>query len=166
MDPRQMQNYGPMTPPGYPGGMQTNTNSYSQTGYPSLSQQMGNQNQNTMSGAIGNVYGGQVAMMPGRMVDDESDIVAQEVPMDGRIAAFPRRDLTVVYLKQWNNRGTIDTLPYVLDKKQNNQESSNDEFRTEILSRLDRLEALIKGPKNTSSRKKPTQNASEEEESE
>lgn len=162
MDPRQMQNYGPMTPPGYPGGMQTNSNSYSQTNnYPSLSQQMGNQNMSSSS-----VYGSQVPIMPGRMVEDESEIVAQEVPMDGRIAAFPRRDLTVVYLKQWNNRGTIDTLPYVLDKKQSNRESSNDEFRTEILSRLDRLEALIKGPKSTSSKKKPPQNTSEEEESE
>lgn len=162
MDPRQMQNYGPMTPPGYPGGMQTNSNSYSQTtNYPSLSQQMGNQNMSSSS-----VYGSQVPIMPGRMVEDESEIVAQEVPMDGRIAAFPRRDLTVVYLKQWNNRGTIDTLPYVLDKKQNKQESSDEEFRTEIFSRLDRLEALIKRPKSPSHKKPTTQNTSEEEESE
>lgn len=157
MDPRQMQNYGPpMTPPGYPGG-QMGSNSFSQSNqYPSIAQ-AGNQNNMSVGSSDG-----RIPFTPGRFVGSEDEIVAREVPMDGCPAVFPQRDLSCVYLKQWNNRGTIDTVRYILDKKPE-ATVTNDSSYGEILNRLDRLEELLTAqPKAATSRSK-TKNRTEEE---
>lgn len=158
MDPRQMQNYGPpMTPPGYPGG-QMGSNSFSQSNqYPSISQ-AGNPSANAMPGGMD----GKIPFTPGRFVGSEDEIVAREVPMDGCPAVFPQRDLSCVYLKQWNNRGTIDTVRYILDKKPEVTATNNSSYG-EILNRLDRLEELLTAqPKAATSRSK-AKNRTEEE---
>lgn len=158
MDPRQMQNYGPpMTPPGYPGG-QMGSNSFSQSNqYPSIVN-AGNQ---STQGYTGN-GDGRIPFTPGRFVGSEDEIVAREVPMDGCPAVFPQRDLSCVYLKQWNNRGTIDTVRYILDKKPE-VTAANDSSYGEILNRLDRLEELLTTqPKATTSRSKSKAKTEEE----
>lgn len=156
MDPRQsMQNFGTMTPPGYPGG-QSAPNSYSQpNGYPSLSQ-VGNQNQNNMGFGSGTASCN-MQYTPGRFVMSEDEIVPREVPMDGCPAVFPQKDLSCVYLKQWNNRGTIDTVRYILEKKPDAEKTASEAFHEEVLGRLTRLEELMTKTKNTSgrSRNKP-----------
>lgn len=157
MDPRQqMQNYGPMTPPGYPGGTSA-SNSYSQSnGYPSLAQ-VGPQNQNTMGYGPGTTSCN-MQYMPGRFVTSEDEIVAREVPMDGCPAVFPQKDLSCVYLKQWNNRGTIDTVRYILEKKPDTEKAASNEFHEEVLNRLTRLEELMTKPKGTSTGSGRTKN--------
>ncbi len=49
----------------------------------------------------------------GKFVTNEMDVKPNDVPLDGRIAAFPQQDLSCVYLKSWNSRGTIDSVKYV-----------------------------------------------------
>ncbi len=49
----------------------------------------------------------------GKFVANEMDVKPNDVPMDGKIAAFPQQDLSCVYLKSWNSRGTIDSVKYI-----------------------------------------------------
>lgn len=55
----------------------------------------------------------------GRVVQAVENINANEVPMDGSMAFFPKQDLTEIYAKSWNADGTIRTLifkPILNDK--------------------------------------------------
>lgn len=49
----------------------------------------------------------------GKIVMNEMDVKPNDVPLDGKIAAFPQQDLSCVYLKSWNSKGTIDSVKYV-----------------------------------------------------
>lgn len=51
--------------------------------------------------------------LSGRIVNNESEIMASEVPMDGSFAIFPKRDQSAVIIKKWNSNGTIATAEYV-----------------------------------------------------
>lgn len=53
----------------------------------------------------------------GKMIAELSQITANDVPMDGSVAFFPKQDLSEVYAKSWNADGTIRTVTYkpVLD---------------------------------------------------
>ena len=54
----------------------------------------------------------QVAGINGRIVQAVENINANEVPMDGSMAFFPKQDLTEIYAKSWNADGTIRTLTF------------------------------------------------------
>ena len=53
----------------------------------------------------------------GKIIAEMSQITANDVPMDGSVAFFPKQDLSEVYAKSWNADGTIRTVTYkpVLD---------------------------------------------------
>lgn len=53
----------------------------------------------------------------GKMIAELNQITANDVPMDGSVAFFPKQDLSEVYAKSWNADGTIRTVTYkpVLD---------------------------------------------------
>lgn len=53
----------------------------------------------------------------GKMIAEINQITANDVPMDGSVAFFPKQDLSEVYAKSWNADGTIRTVTYkpVLD---------------------------------------------------
>jgi hypothetical protein len=53
----------------------------------------------------------------GKIIAELSQITANDVPMDGSVAFFPKQDLSEVYAKSWNADGTIRTVTYkpVLD---------------------------------------------------
>lgn len=53
----------------------------------------------------------------GKMITELNQITANDVPMDGSVAFFPKQDLSEVYAKSWNADGTIRTVTYkpVLD---------------------------------------------------
>lgn len=55
----------------------------------------------------------------GKIIADMNQITANDVPMDGRVAFFPKQDLSEVYAKSWNADGTIRTVTYkpVLDNE-------------------------------------------------
>lgn len=48
----------------------------------------------------------------GRVIQTVENINANEVPMDGSMAFFPKQDLTEIYVKGWNADGTIKTIVY------------------------------------------------------
>lgn len=48
----------------------------------------------------------------GRMVTAVEQIAANDVPMDGSVAFFPKQDLTEIYAKQWGADGSIKTVVY------------------------------------------------------
>lgn len=54
----------------------------------------------------------QIAGINGRIVQAVENINANEVPMDGSVAFFPKQDLTEIYAKSWNADGTIRTLTF------------------------------------------------------
>lgn len=62
--------------------------------------------------------------LPGCYVDSEDDIVPRDVPMDGSISFFPSKDLSKIYIRQWNKVGDLEHLTYVLQQPmQGSQES-------------------------------------------
>lgn len=48
----------------------------------------------------------------GRVVQSVENINANEVPMDGSMAFFPKQDMSEIYVKGWNANGTIKTTVY------------------------------------------------------
>lgn len=68
----------------------------------------------------------------GKVVQTVENITANDVPMDGSIALFPRQDMTEIYAKAWQSDGTIRTVVYkaVLEQQPNNttQEMKNVEY--------------------------------------
>lgn len=84
----------------------------------------------------------------GRTVQSVEQITANEVPMDGSLAFFPRHDMTEIYAKQWNADGTIKTVIYrpVIDNavnsqgnNQNQQITIPDEVTKVFMDRFDEL---------------------------
>lgn len=54
----------------------------------------------------------QTAGINGRVVQTVENINANEVPMDGSMAFFPKQDLSEIYVKGWNANGRIKTIVY------------------------------------------------------
>lgn len=54
----------------------------------------------------------QIAGINGRIVQAVENINANEVPMDGSMAFFPKQDMSEIYAKSWNADGTIRTLTF------------------------------------------------------
>ena len=84
----------------------------------------------------------------GRTVQSVEQLTANEVPMDGSLAFFPRQDMTEIYAKQWNADGTIKTVIYrpVIDNavnsqgnNQNQQITIPDEVTKVFMDRFDEL---------------------------
>lgn len=48
----------------------------------------------------------------GKMVDTVEQITANDVPMDGSVAIFPKKDMSEIYLKSWTPNGTIATVVF------------------------------------------------------
>ena len=103
----------------------------------------------------------------GRLVPSVESINPSEVPMDGSVSVFIKNDYSEVYLKSWNQNGTINTVTYkppVMEEKPDDTslvtlESINDyvkDLKQEMLERFDRLE------KSSSSVKQNVKNKQED----
>lgn len=79
----------------------------------------------------------------GRVVPAESDILPNEVVMDGTVSFFPLQDGSKVIGKQWNSDGTIKT--YVFELHNDSPDIDSDELGMDetILSRLDAIEEKL-----------------------
>lgn len=86
----------------------------------------------------------------GRMVNDESEIIAQEVPMDGTVSFFPKSDYSCIYAKIWNADYGISTFKFILeeetvvDKKTEKVDSNELE---EVHKKLDEILDSLRKPK-------------------
>lgn len=99
----------------------------------------------------------------GRMVGNVSEIVPNEVPMDGSVSFFPQSDYSCIYAKKWNTDGTIQTVKFVpaVDTDKAQQTSMDDirQFNTDLANdisnisdRLEKIEKLLT-PRTTRSSK-------------
>lgn len=120
----------------------------------------------------------------GRVVAAVENINANEVPMDGSVAFFPKQDLSEIYVKGWNADGTIKTVLYTphIEPKDNqvinsipnaeNLKIDLSEKATEgIMNKLDELFGKIEQledrfDKTLSSQKKSSRTQSKESEKE
>lgn len=58
------------------------------------------------------VYAPQGIQMYGKIVQNVESITANDVPMDGSVAYFPKQDMTEIYAKSWGADGKIRTRIY------------------------------------------------------
>lgn len=90
---------------------------YSQqyTGYPQYLQQMQAaryQPQEQTPVQMPGAYQQQPVGINGRIVQSVENINANEVPMDGSMAFFPKQDMSEIYVKAWDANGLIKTIVY------------------------------------------------------
>ena len=103
----------------------------------------------------------------GKIIAEMSQITANDVPMDGSVAFFPKQDLSEVYAKSWNADGTIRTVTYkpVLDNAPKNVPTDTEKLKCdlsdeatqgimdkfeEISDRLGQLEKSLQSQRKTS----------------
>lgn len=103
----------------------------------------------------------------GKIISEMSQITANDVPMDGSVAFFPKQDLSEVYAKSWNADGTIRTVTYkpVLDNEPKNVPTDTEKLKCdlsdeatqgimdkfeEISDRLGQLEKSLQSQRKTS----------------
>lgn len=79
----------------------------------------------------------------GRMVGAPSEIVPNEVPMDGSVAFFPTSDGSAIFAKAWNPNGTISTVQYV--PTGNDQLEEAGPTLVDVMSSIDDLRSMIGG---------------------
>lgn len=161
----QMNPYQTMYQPAYP------QNNFYQPRY--MQPQMSEQQMPTMQQQ--QIQQAQKCGLPGRCVNDEKDIIANEVPMDGGCAIFPKNDFSELYVKTWNNNGTISTIVFKPDLNENTNKLSNSngklkfdlsddarkaikEYTDTLFEKMEELEAKIdKSQSKTSVRSKANQ---------
>lgn len=54
--------------------------------------------------------------LPGYYVSSEDDIVLEDIKMDGSISYFPTKDLSRIYIRQWDKNGNLEGLTYTLQQ--------------------------------------------------
>lgn len=80
----------------------------------------------------------------GRIVQVVENINANEVPMDGSMAFFPKQDLSEIYVKGWNADGTIKTIVYKPQIDNKSVQAVNTPLDTEKL-KIDLSEQVTAG---------------------
>lgn len=81
----------------------------------------------------------------GKIINDPNEITPEDVPMNGSISYFPKKDGSMIIAKAWNRNGGIDTCIYVPLETENKNET-NDQYEN-ICSRLDKIEKMLNNRK-------------------
>ena len=68
----------------------------------------------------------------GKVVLTLYSIVANDVPMNGSVAFFPKSDLSEIYAKQWSADGTISTMDFKPIQNDNHNKLSQDTEKLKI----------------------------------
>lgn len=138
----QMNGYNWNNPTYQMGGNQQMPQQY-QSQYP-MNMQMANQN--VQQG----ITRPQIFYIPGRSVNDSSEVQPYEVPMDSPMSLFPKNDRSEIYVKYWGEKG-IETDVYVkVDKSQASTDllsqsaSVPEGWFNEQKQQLDRIEKMLK----------------------
>ena len=95
----------------------------------------------SMSGANQQAMPQQIVGINGRIVQAVENINANEVPMDGSMAFFPKQDLTEIYAKSWNADGTIRTLTFkpVLNDKTDILSGDTEKLEFDLSEKIEQL---------------------------
>lgn len=112
----------------------------------------------------------------GRMVQSVENINANEVPMDGSMAFFPKQDMSEIYVKAWDANGLIKTIVYKPQIEEKTQQTVNSAIDTEklkidlsenvteaFMQRFDELEQKIEQLKASQTQRKSSQVQSKKE---
>ena len=84
----------------------------------------------------------------GKIVQNESQITPNDVPMDGTIALFPLQDFSKIIAKQWTPNGLIQTLEYLPETAKDDKPAVTlDDVMVHMDDRLDQIEDLFTAPK-------------------
>lgn len=54
----------------------------------------------------------QTATVPGKIVNDFNEVMANDVPLDGRVAVFMKNDYSEMQARSWQPDGTIRTVRF------------------------------------------------------
>lgn len=143
------------------------------TGYPQYLQQMQAaryQPQEQAPVQMQGAYQQQPVGINGRIVQSVENINANEVPMDGSMAFFPKQDMSEIYVKAWDANGLIKTIvykPQIEGKKQQTVNSAIDTEKLKIdlsenvteafMQRFDELEQKIEQLKVSQTQRKSSQ---------
>lgn len=107
----------------------------------------------------------------GKIVNDFSELTANDVPMNGSAAFFPKADGSELQVRSWTSNGTIQTIVYKPVQLENQSEGINTQIdfnalnedvralREDILARLDAIEKSVS---KTSARGKKTEVVADE----
>ena len=94
----------------------------------------------------------QSPQVQGKMVSNFNQITANDVPMNGNFAYFPKNDGSEISVRRWNNNGTIAEYLYVpykpntatpQEKTDNLPSNDIESLYKSISERLDRIEKLV-----------------------
>lgn len=91
----------------------------------------------------------------GKVVQNESQITPNDVPMDGTIALFPLQDYSKIIAKQWTQNGTISTVTYSPDTRNDQNGSTSltiDELSKQFNDRFDQIEDLLTSPSKSATK--------------
>lgn len=144
------------------------------TGYPQYLQQMQTTRYQPQEQMIPTQMSGTYQQQPvgisGRMVQSVENINANEVPMDGSMAFFPKQDMSEIYVKAWNADGKIRTVVYKPQIEEKPQQAVNPTIDTEklkidlsdnvteaFMQRFDELEQKIEQLKVSQTQRKSSQ---------
>lgn len=97
-----------------------------------------------------------VPQISGRVINNISEVMANEVPMDGNQSLFPLADRSCIYAKTWGSDGTIKTLKYILEQEEDS-ENCKDDLYDMVSKRLDQFESLLTTKSNSKTRKEVTE---------
>ena len=88
-------------------------------------------------------------MIRGRVVKDQSEILPNEIPMDGTISFFPKSDGSEIYGKAWTSNGTIQNFRFVKAEEIQNGNAMNDQsISQQILDKLNKIESTLSNRQN------------------
>lgn len=106
----------------------------------------------------------------GKVIQTVENITANDVPMDGSVAFFPKNDLSEIYAKKWNSDGTICTVlfkPILNNKSTETVEkpeiNSTEKLTKTVMERFDELEKRIDDFMNKSTQKQQVNRSKKEE---
>lgn len=83
----------------------------------------------------------------GKFIQVIENITANDVPMNGEVALFPKQDMTEIYAKAWQSDGTIKTVVYkpvepVIDARTNISTTNGEKMKFDLSD--DATEAFMK----------------------
>lgn len=99
--------------------------------------------------------------MAGRIVKAVEEIVPNEVPMNGNVGIFPLSDMSSIYVKGWNQDGTISTVVYkpVVDAEEPSEPTVS---LVDIMDSLNDIQDLLKAEKPATAKRSTTRKKAED----
>lgn len=94
----------------------------------------------------------QAPSLSGRIVKSVEEIVPNEVPMNGSVALFPTSDMSAIFVKGWNQDGTISTVVFRPVSTEDVQEQPSVTL-ADVMNSLDDIQDMLKASKPKTTRK-------------